>query len=204
MPIEYYVEVSLGDTCFQWREGDWVGKWSMCGWQWRWWCGISGLWPSYPADWMPCGGVPHMPSIQTESRNSMQEEMWLWVGNGKVKVLVRIRMLQRYKENVEEQKKKQCWLKGSSALKPREVKRLRGFWSQKLRLMQPGVSIPPPKSSFLDSCFQLTLRRLAKTVMTVACKLLSPLTSHAVAWTRAVSWANQISLLKSGCGRGRD
>lgn len=143
MPIEYYVKVSLGDTCFQWREGDWVGKWSMCGWQWRWWCGISGLWPSYPADWMPCGGVPHMPSIQTESRSSMQEDMWLWVGNGKVKVLVRIRMLQRYKENVEEQKKKQCWLKGSSALKPREVKRLRGFWSQKLRLIQPGVSIPP-------------------------------------------------------------
>ena len=59
---------------------------------------------------MPCGGVPHMPSIQTESRSSMQEEMWLWVDNGKVKVLVRIRMLQRYKENVEEQKKKkkQC------------------------------------------------------------------------------------------------
>lgn len=49
-----------------------------------------------------------MPSIQTESRSSMQEDMWLWVGNGKVKVLVRIRMLQRYKENVEEQKKKQC------------------------------------------------------------------------------------------------
>lgn len=51
-----------------------------------------------------------MPSIQTESRNSMQEEMWLWVGNGKVKVLVRIRMLQRYKENVEEQKKKKTML----------------------------------------------------------------------------------------------
>lgn len=50
-----------------------------------------------------------------------------------------------------------------------------------------GFYSPPPKSSFLDSCFQLTLRRLAKTVMTVACKLLSPLTSHAVAWTRAVS-----------------